>query len=1064
MRIQGRRIDAVLFDLDGVVTDTAGIHERAWKSMFDAVLAAAGQGDRPFTHEDYRVYIDGRDRLDAVRGFTRARGLALPETHNPETPHSDMALGSIRALADRKNEDYLRTLTSEGVRTIPGTIDVLRQLRLAGIPTAVVSASRNAGEVMALAGVGGLFDVRVDGTDALRRGLAGKPAPDLFLEAARRLGVAPEFSAVVEDAVAGIQGAQAGKFGLIIGLQRASAAVELDAEVVVGDLTELDIDIGSDSPAEYNGACELCSTDAESKWVLHYRGAIASNEGIRESLCTLGNGYFATRGALPETSADGVHYPGTYLAGCYNRLTSTISGVDYEDESIVNWPNWLGTTFNIDDGEWLSSDKHLLQHHHIALDMREGVLRRESLLEDSQGRRTWLRQIRFVSMASPHLAALDTRLEPENYTGTITVRATLDGDVTNGNVAEFRALNNAHLTECETGSAAKNQVWLQAHTRQSRIALTLAARMDSAAPVLGATSTPTSVFQETSADVTQAVGVQVASIVALYCSRDRAISDPLSAALSCLDESGSFPALLDDHRRQWKRLWHRYDLEVECSDDETVRAVRLQLFHVVQCLSPHTVDLDVGIPARGLHGEAYRGHIFWDELFVLPLLNLRIPELSRSLLLYRYRRLSEAKRRAREIGCSGALFPWQSGSDGREETPHVLFNPRSGRWMPDHSNRQFHVGLSVAYNAWHYWEVTADFGFLASYGAEMLVENARFWTSLAVWDADDDRFDIRGVMGPDEFHDGYPGHPGEGIDNSTYVNVMASWSIRRALDAYAIVGRDGGVGLWTGLDVSSSELHAWHNLACRLRVEFLDNGLLAQFHGYGELRELDLDDYRQRYGNIGRLDLILEAENDSCAHYKVSKQADVLMLLYLFTAEELTELLSGMGYDFEPSTIPATVDYYLARTTHGSTLSRVAHSWVLARGNRRDSWDMLRESCTADLADSQQGTTREGIHLGAMAGSVDILQRCYTGIEVRGDTLRLHPQLPIELQSLELDLRYRDHWVHIRCDGAATTVTTNPSSAPAIRISIDGHEFVMNGGESVSTTAALISETAKAVT
>ncbi|MEO7077871.1 MAG: HAD-IA family hydrolase, partial [Rhodococcus sp. (in: high G+C Gram-positive bacteria)] len=225
MRIQGRRIDAVLFDLDGVVTDTAVIHEQAWKTAFDALLEAAGQGDRPFTHEDYSIYIDGRERLDAVRGFAHARGLTLPETS-----HGDTALGSVRQWADRKNEDYLRTLTSEGVRTIPGTLDVLRQLRLAGIPTAVVSASRNAGEVMALAGVGGLFDARVDGTDALRRDLAGKPAPDMFLEAARRLGIAPEFSAVVEDAVAGIEGARAGKFGLVIGLQRASAAVELDAD------------------------------------------------------------------------------------------------------------------------------------------------------------------------------------------------------------------------------------------------------------------------------------------------------------------------------------------------------------------------------------------------------------------------------------------------------------------------------------------------------------------------------------------------------------------------------------------------------------------------------------------------------------------------------------------------------------------------------------------------------------------------------------------------------------------------------------------------------------------
>ena len=1050
VKVNGHWIEAVLFDLDGVVTDTAQVHERAWKAAFDTLLSAAGQGDRPFTHEDYRTYVDGRDRFDAVRVFARARALDLVES-----PTEASSLGSVQEWADRKNTEYLSALTSQGVRTIEDTIDVLRRLRMAGIPTAVVSSSRNARAVMALAGVGGLFDVRVDGTDVERRRLAGKPAPDLYLEAARRLGFPPKTSAVVEDSVAGIQGARAGGFELVIGLQRASAPALPNADITVGSLADLDIDIGTDTPAGVNEGCELCSGDTRSPWELHYLGFDVWEEGIRESLCTLGNGYFATRGALPEATADGVHYPGTYLAGCYNRLRSTIDGVDHEDESIVAWPNWLGTTFSIDGGPWFTPANQRPLHHHIALDLKRGVLRRESLLSDNDGRRTWLRQTRIVSMASPHLAALETRIEPENYRAMIAVRCALDADVRNGNVADFRTLDNVHLTDIETGLGADDLAWIRLRSRQSRISVALASRVDSSAPVRRASDQPTSAFHESWAEASPTSGIYITKTIALYSSRDRAITDPLSTALSSLAERDSFPMLVESHVRQWQRLWDRFDLKASCSDPDTVRAVRLQLFHVIQSLSPHTVDLDVGVPARGLHGEAYRGHIFWDELFVLPLLNLRTPELSKSLLLYRHRRLQQARRRAREMGYRGALFPWQSGSDGREETPRLLFNPRSGRWMPDHSSRQFHVGLSVAYNVWHYWEVTADREFLASYGVELLVENARFWVSLASLDAADGRFDIRGVMGPDEFHDGYPGRPGAGIDNCTYVNVMVSWSLRRALDACRIVCRPEDNGLWSRLDVDPSELDTWQRLASRLRIEFLDNGLLAQFHGYGELGEIDLDDYRLRYGNIGRLDLILEAEHDSCANYKVSKQADVLMLLYLFTAEELTGLLAGMGYEFDPNTIPATVDYYLARTTHGSTLSRVAHAWVLARGHRRDSWEMLRESCTADLVDSQHGTTREGIHLGAMAGSVDILQRCYTGIDVWGDTLRLHPQLPNELRSLELNLRYRDHWIHLRCDQTSTTVTTRPSTAPPIRISIDGRKFTLEGGETVVAAVEL---------
>ncbi|MCJ0978935.1 HAD-IA family hydrolase [Rhodococcus sp. ARC_M12] len=1037
MRIQDRTIAAVLFDLDGVVTDSAELHERAWKKTLDSLLTAAGQSDRPFTHQDYLDYIDGRHRVDGLRCFAHARAIELADQDGIET------------WARRKNDEYLRILDGEGVRIIDATVTVLRRLRLAGVPTAIVSASRNAAHVLELAGIGGLFDARVDGVDAERLTLPGKPAPAMYLEAALRLGLPPTSLAVVEDSSAGIDAAHAGQFGLVIGLTHGQQPAGVDtADVVVGELTELHLDFDPDLSARQHRSCELCRADVSSPWALQYLGLTAWEEGVRESLCTLGNGYFAVRGALPESVSDGVHGPATYIAGLYDRATSTIDGADHEDESIVACPNGLLTTFRIEDGPWLTTDNQRLLHHHVVLELKEGVLRRESLLEDDAGRRTWLRQARIVSMASPHTAALRNRIEPVNYSAPITVRSVLDGNIRNDNVSDFRSLNNIHLTDHDTGTLTDGRSWLRARTVQSAITVVVAARMNSPAPVRAVGKQPTAIALDTTADVEAGTTLEVTTTVAVYCSRDRAISDPLESALALVAESGPFTALLDEHRSQWQRIWNRYELDASCADEHTIQALRLQLFHVIACLSPHTIELDVGVPARGLHGEAYRGHVFWDELFVLPLLNLRLPELSRSLLLYRHRRLPQARRRARELDCAGALFPWQSGSDGREETPRFLFNPRSGRWMADHSSRQFHVGLAVAYNVWHYWQVTADFGFLVSYGAEMLIEIARFWVGLASWDSAEQRFDIRGVMGPDEFHDGYPGRPGEGIDNCTYVNVMASWSIRRALDAYDIVGHD-DVGLWSRLEIDPGELDQWRSVANRLRVEFLDNGLLAQFHGYGKLRELDLDEYRRRYGNIGRLDLILNAEGDSCAEYKVSKQADVLMLLYLFTAEELTELLGSMGYAFDPVTIPATIDYYLDRTTHGSTLSRVAHAWVLARSNRIDSWEMLRTSSAADLSDTQRGTTREGIHLAAMAGSIDIVQRCYTGIDVRGDTLWLHPQLPSELRSLAFDLRYRDHHIHVRCDAASTTVSIQPSARPPISIDIDGRTYLMSGGRTV---------------
>lgn len=808
--------------------------------------------------------------------------------------------------------------------------------------------------------------------------------------------------------------------------------------------------------------CELCALTAAGEageWLLMFTGFDPATEGQREALSTLANGYMGTRGALSECRADGVHYPGVYVAGCYNRLTSIVDEMHHEDESLVNLPDWTGVTFRAEGGEWLSpAGGFEYEHHHVGLDLRGGVLLRESVVVDEQGRRTRLRQRRIVSMADPHLAAVDTVVRPENWSGTLALRSSLDADVRNANVPDLVQFADRHLTEVSAGGFGSDMIWLRAQTSQSRVQVAQAARTRVRVDGMGVTAThsrrfaPEAVSDHVAVEVRRGQCVEMEKVVAVYTSRDRAISEALAAAQESVHTARAYEELLAAHVEAWDALWRRFAVSLD-TGVRSRQAANVQIFHVLQTLSPHTADLDVGVPARGLHGEAYRGHVFWDDMFVFPLLNMRLPELTRALLLYRYRRLPYARRLAAAQGLAGALIPWQSGSDGREETPRVLFNPRSGRWMPDHSRRQYHVNLAVAYNVWHYWEATADLGFLAAFGAELLVENARFWASLAVYDPVADRFDIRGVMGPDEFHDGYPDRPGTGIDNSAYVNVLIAWSAARALDAYRILGENEDVGLWERLDVDDAELEFWDRLRRRLRLCFLDNGLLAQFEGYESLAELDWEAYRARYGNIGRLDLILEAEGDSCVRYRASKQADVLMLLYLFTAEELTSLIEEMGYPFDPETIPDTVEYYLARTTHGSTLSRVAHAWVLARGNRRGSWQMLGESLEADLSDTQGGTTREGIHLGAMAGSIDILQRCYTGFDIRGDVLWLHPLLPDELRVLEFDIRYRDHWIHLRCDHKELTVSTKASAAAPIRVDIHGHEYELAAGEWVTVAA-----------
>jgi trehalose/maltose hydrolase-like predicted phosphorylase len=210
------------------------------------------------------------------------------------------------------------------------------------------------------------------------------------------------------------------------------------------------------------------------------------------------------------------------------------------------------------------------------------------------------------------------------------------------------------------------------------------------------------------------------------------------------------------------------------------------------------------------------------------------------------------------------------------------------------------------------------------------------------------------------------------------------------------------------------------------------------------LREIDLEDYRVRYGNIQRLDLILEMENDSANRYKLSKQPDVLMLFYLFSAEEIGELFERLGYPFEYETIPRNVAYYAARSSHGSTLCRVVYARVLARSDRQRAMDLFAEALQSDVSDVQQGTTAEGIHLGAMAGTVDLVLRVSTGIEVRGDVLRLNPGLPREIERLDMCIRYRGHSLDLRLRRDSLTVRGHDDAAAPISLCVDGklYEFV----------------------
>ena len=776
-------VDAVIFELDGVVTDTGELRAAAWKQLVDDVMRdprlPAGARRGTLTDGDFARCIEGRTPEAAwPRSWPRAASpfpAARPRTARRSGRRSDS-----RSARTNFSKPCSRASPCPGLprhrgaaRAAPGRPD----------PGGPRHVRRNAAAIVAAAGLGEVFDHVVDGQAALDHAVAGMPAPALVLEAVRRLDIPPARAMVIAAAAAGVEAGRRGGFGLVVGLDRTGRRAELEAagaDVVVEDVSELDIGLVITHP-----------------WLLVYEGFDPAHEGHREALTTLGNGYMATRGAAPEHRAGEIHYPGSYLAGVYNRLASVVQGQRRWTSTWSTSRTGCRWTCGSGDGAWWSDGGLTLRSERRTLDLKRALLTREALLEDDAGRQLQVVQRRLVSMAEPHLAALETTLTAVGWSGTISVRSGCDTDVTNSNVPEDAQLANRHLTAVEVSSLPEGgpdaaELTVQVQTSQSRIGIALALRTR----ISGGGEVRVGIRRDSGAFPSRHGGTARPPLRAAGHGRHPGHGDQdggrrhlpgprhrlagLGGARGAGARTQDFDALLADHETAWSLLLAPFIIESDAPSQAQL-ILNLHVFHLLQTLTTHTAELDAGVPARGLHGEGYRGHVFWDELFVLPVLNSRLPAVARELIDYRWRRLGTARDAARRPGCGGALFPWQSGSDGTEQTPKFLFNKLSGHWMPDHSHLQRHVGLAVAYNAWQYFEATQDRGWLTRHGAEILVDVARLFASMAEHDAAEDRFHIRGVMGPDEYHTGHPGNPGGGLDDNAYTNIMAAWVFDQAV-------------------------------------------------------------------------------------------------------------------------------------------------------------------------------------------------------------------------------------------------------------------------------------------
>lgn len=997
----------VIFDLDGVITKTALVHASAWKKMFDGYLKSReerfGEAFEAFTHaNDYLPYVDGKPRYKGVSDFLASRNIVIPFGDPSDSPDTETVCG----LGNKKNDSFNEVLDKQGVEVYQSTVDFMHFLKENGIGVGVASSSKNCRKVLEKAGLMKLVDTVVDGTDSVLLNLNGKPEPDIFTTAADNLGVSYHESIVFEDAVSGVQAGKAGNFGLVLGLAREDNSQELKvagADIVVEDFDDLKI----------NGLIEWFNKGIEEdSWSIQYHEYDISKEKSRESLLTVGNGYFGTRGAMEEVTADENHYPGTYIAGLYNRLKSPIGDRLVENEDFVNIPNYTSIQFKIDQGDWWNYKTAKFLSYTKKLGLKSGVFSKEFVVELPDGKQIKIESSRFASMDNPHMGAIRYGITAINFSGKIIFRSGIDGNIENRGVSRYNSLNQKHLTP--VSQLAKDDfAQVVVKTLQSEVEIVVSQKQSFILNGELASANTKAIVSEGQAFLECTIPVEKGQtafhekISSLFTSQDTGIQNAKDASEKALSGISSYQELLDAHSIALEKLWSDYDIKIE-GDRMSQKLIRLHTYHMLASASPHNVNIDASVTARGLHGEAYRGHIFWDELFILPFYTLRSPEIAKSLLMYRFRRLGKAKEYAKEYGYKGAMFPWQSGSDGREETQVVHLNPLTGEWGDDYSSLQRHVSLAIAYDIWEYFNSSNDQVFLEEAGAEMFLEICRFWVSKAKLNMTTGRYSIAEVMGPDEFHEHAPNNEKGGLSDNAYTNIMVSWMLQKSKAILSGITCSIEEDILTKLKIDNKELLLWDDISKKLNLVISEDGIIAQFDGYFDLQELDWDAYRKKYTNIHRMDRILKSEGKSPDDYKLAKQADTLMTFYNLPEKEVSQILTRLGYSLPQDYLSRNLHYYLKRTSHGSSLSRVVHSQLALLINEEQlSWQMYSDALGSDYVDIQGGTTGEGVHSGVMASTVMLAISTYAGINVHGDVLEINPRLPEHWKLISFKIKFK---------------------------------------------------------
>lgn len=694
-----------------------------------------------------------------------------------------------------------------------------------------------------------------------------------------------------------------------------------------------------------------------------------------ETIFALGNGYLGSRGNFEE-GLDG-NTPATLVHGVYNHAPGMLV------PELVNFPNWTGLSFTVDGTPFHLRTKSLdilkpaggvLLGYKRTLHMDTALLRREALFRAESGGTVKVIFERFASLANVHVMAQRLTVIAIDGAPRVEIHAWIDADVTNNGVTHWADL---HTT------ADSTQITVSGKTGQSGYSMGIASGLISPQAITAASDTAQPRLT-TAIQLDKDGTVTIDKLTAIYTSRDT--DHPLDAAQATLREAITlgYDALYQAHTSRWDDHWRDSDVIVE-GDEQAQIALRFTMYHVLIAAPQH--DDDVSIGAKTLSGFGYKGHVFWDtELFILPPLTLTQPEIARNLLMYRYKRLSGARHKAKANGYEGAMYPWESTDTGEETTPQWSDPQPDGTririWTGD--NEQ-HISTDIAYAVMQYWQWTGDTEFMVQYGAEIVLDTAVFWGSRV--ELKNDRYELTMQIGPDEYH--------ENINNSVFVNRMTVWHLEQALQLIDWLYQhapDQANALTEQLQLTPARLDHWRDVIARMYIPFdAEQQLHIQFDGFFEMEYIPVPHYEPRVGGVWPM-----LGHHRALQSQVIKQADVVMMMALLGDQVGSrEVMLNNWHTYYP------------RTDHGSSLSPAIHAWVAARlGLMEDAVYMFEHAAMIDLQDNK-GNVRDGIHGAASGGLWQAVVFGFCGLTIDQGELKTDPKLPDHWKSVTFTVYYQ---------------------------------------------------------